>query len=185
MAFAVLLGLEHFHWSTEVTLAALTSFHKAQCYFASTVQISALILFHGSDSSTILVDTSALVVLVTSGFIPVTFGLASITRFGRASWHLIMLSLITFALATAALLTFYDYDDQYYDFDDYDDPLQIEDYYLGLGPCTIGGQVNYTLFPLCGSSLLENKLYLVEHYQQMVGLGCLGDLHGVDAFMLP
>ena len=157
MAFAILLCLEYLHWSTEVTLESLISFHKAQCYFASTVQITALMLFHGADGSTILNETSALVVLVTSGFIPVTFGFASITRFGRPNLHLITLSVITSALATAALLAFYHYDNQFGDFDDYYSSLE-DDYYMPLGPCAIGGSFGQTLFPLCGSSLLDNNV---------------------------
>ena len=157
MAFAILLCLEYLHWSTEVTLESLISFHKAQCYFASTVQITALMLFHGTDGSSILNETSALVVLVTSGFIPVTFGFASITRFGRPNLHLITLSLITSALATAALLAFYHHDNQFGDFDDYYSSLQ-DDYYMLMGPCAIGGTLGQTLFPLCGSSLLDNNV---------------------------
>ena len=158
MAFIVLLGLEYLHWSTEVTLATLISFHKAQCYFASTVQISTYILLSGTgDINTILIDTSALIVIVASGFIPVTFGLASITRFGRSSLHLVTLSTISYALATANLFGLYFLEDGlYYDFDDYPDPLQ-NDYYPGYGTCAIEGQVSDTLFPLCGSFLLNNN----------------------------
>ena len=97
-----------------------------------------------------------MVVLATSGFIPVTFGLASITRFGRASWHLILLSLITFALATATLSTFYHYARQYGKLDDYYNSLQNEGYH-DYGTCVIEGHVGDTLFPLCGSSLLNNN----------------------------
>ena len=104
------------------------------------------------------VDTSALVVLATSGFIPVTFGLAATTRFGRASWHLIILSLITFALASGTLWTFYHYDRQYGKLDDYYNLLQNEGYRdFPTGTCAIDGHMGDTLFPLCGSSLLNNN----------------------------
>ena len=157
-------------WSNKVTLTALIRFHKAQCYFSTTVQVAALILVCRTltDTSIALsfdgfsgvhnqfVNISALVVLATSGFIPVTFGLASITRFGRASWHLILLSLMTFALATATLSTFYHYARQYGKLDDYYNSLQNEGYHDD-GTCVIKGHVGDTLFPLCGSSLLNNN----------------------------
>lgn len=60
-------------------ITALVEFHKAQCYFASTIQITALILFHQnqSDISTVLksnepifdkelIDRNVLVLLATS-----------------------------------------------------------------------------------------------------------------------
>lgn len=106
----------------------------------------------GATNST-FIDTSALVVLATSGFIPVTFGLASITRFGRPSWHLLMLSLITFVLATASLSSFYLYvkmDLTYFKLDSYYNSL-------GYGICAMGGSAGDTFFPLCGSSLLDNN----------------------------
>ena len=158
MAFTILLGLEYLHWSTEVTLVALIGFQKAQSYFAGTVQISTYILLLGTDDfNTILFDTSALIVIVASGFIPVTFGLASITCFGRSSMHLVLLSFISYALATANLFILHTLDEGlYYDFDDYPDPLQ-NDYYPGYGTCAIEGQVKGTLSPLCGSFLLNNN----------------------------
>ena len=170
MAFAVLLGLESLHWSKKITVAALVNFHTAQCYFSSTVQIAALIIVRGtlktpgavlnsddySDVHSEFVDTSVLIVLATSGFIPVTFGLASITRFGRPSWHLIMLSLVTFTLATATLSTFYHYGRQYGKLDDYYSSLQ-NDGYIDYGTCAIGGHVGDTVFPLCGSSFLNSN----------------------------
>ena len=160
MAFPVLLGLQSLHWSNKVTLAALVDFHKAQCYFSSTVQIAALIGSLGNTGSVLQTeqsyDTSALVILATSGFIPITFGLASITRFGRPSWHLIMLSFITFALASATLLHYNNYDLQYGAMDSYMSSLEV-DGFDDFGDCLIGGHMNYTLFPLCGSSLLDSN----------------------------
>lgn len=170
MAFVLLLVLKRLHWSNKVTRAALIHFHGAQCFFSSTVQVAALVLLCENLSITSFnldddnfravhnrfVNTSALVVLATSGFIPVTFGLASITHFGRASWHLIMLSFITFVLATATLSTFYRYDRQYGKLDDYYNSLQNEEYF-DFGTCAIGGNLGDTLFPLCGSYRLNNN----------------------------
>ena len=169
MAFVLLLVLESCHLSNKVALAALINFHQAQCYFSSTVQIAGLMslpwlggtrfILNDGDFTAVhsmFVDTSVLIVLATSGFIPVTFGLAAVTRFGRASWRLIILSLITFALATATLWTFYHYDRQYGKLDDYYNSLQNEGY-RDYGSCDIEGRVGATLFPLCGSSLLNNN----------------------------
>ena len=142
------------HWSNEVTFAALVSFHRAQCYFSGTVQIAALIGIIRNTGS--VYDTSALVVLTTSGFIPVSFGFASITHFGQPSWYLIVLSLFTFALATATLGVFYNYDRQWGQFEDYFSSVQ-KDAWDGYGACAIGGHVNDTLFPLYRSSLLDSN----------------------------
>ena len=66
-----------------------------------------------------------------------------------------MLSLITFALATVTLIIFYD-NDTWYDFGNYISPIE-DDEYNGYGACAIGGSVSDTLFPLCGSSLLNSN----------------------------
>ena len=67
-----------------------------------------------------------------------------------------MLSFITFAMATATLSTFYHYAHQYGKLDDYYNSLQ-NDGYQDSGTCAIKGHVGDTLFPLCGSSLLNNN----------------------------
>ena len=176
MAAAILLlPPDYFHLnrrprSRKAFVAGLVKFHEAQCYFSSTVQVAALILVRQtlkntgavlnsddfSDVHNRFLDTSPLVVLSTSGFIPVTIGLTSITFVGRQSWHLIVLSLVTFALATATLSTFYHYDRQYGKLDDYYSSVQ-NDVYIDFGTCAIGGHVGHTLFPLCGSSLLDSN----------------------------
>ncbi|KAK0516997.1 hypothetical protein JMJ35_000152 [Cladonia borealis] len=170
VAFAYLLVLEIMQCSNDITVAALVNFHTTQCYFASTVQVAALWIVTGNINIPegvvssedyfyiygAFIDNSALVVLATSGFIPVTFGLATIMRFGHPSWHLIRLSLVTFALATATLATFYHYDSQYSKLDNYLSSLQ-HDGYLEDGTCAIGGNVGDTVFRLCGSSLLNNN----------------------------
>ena len=157
-------------YSDKTTVVGLVNFHTAQCYFAGIVQVAALCIVtrninipegvvSSEDYSYIygaFIDNSALVVLATSGFIPITFGLAIITRFGHPSWHLIKLSFITFTLATATLATFYHFDSQYSKLDNYSSSLQ-HDGYLEDGTCAIGGNVGDTVFRLCGSSLLNNN----------------------------
>ena len=156
MAFPVLLGLESLDWSDDATFTALVGFHKAQCYFSSTVQIAALLGFLGVTDPDQSFDTSALVILATSGFIPITFSLASITRFGGAPWYLIILSFFTFGLASATLLIYNIFDLQYGRINSYVDSLEV-DGFKDLGSCNIGGHMNDTLFPFCGSSLLDKN----------------------------
>ena len=171
VAFIVLLALEYLplerllRWETKTVrkhkkaiFPALVSFHKAQCYFSSTVQVAALVLIHESQNAATssFVDISALIVLATSGFIPVTFGLASIMRFGRQSWYLVILSYITFLLASANLFLFVVLAGEYGDLND--DYSSFQNNGLDAdGTCVIGGNVADTLFPLCGSSLLNNN----------------------------
>ena len=164
------LHLERHPRAKEAFVSGLVSFQRAQCYFSSTVQTATLILIcqtlrntgalldsdDFSDLHSKLLNTSALLVLATSGFIPIAFGLTSITLVTRESWHLITMSFITFTLATATLSIVYHYDRQYGKLDDYYNPLQ-NDGYIDYGTCAIGGNVGGTLFPLCGSSLLNSN----------------------------
>ena len=97
-------------------ITALVEFHKAQCYFASTIQITALILYHQSQSNVSvwltsnepildidLIDSDVLLLLATSASVPICVVLACITRYGRHSWYVIILSTITVLLATATM----------------------------------------------------------------------------------
>ena len=97
-------------------ITALIEFHKAQCYFASTIQITALILYHQSQSNVSvwwnsnepildidLIDSDVLLLLATSASVPICVVLACITRYGRHSWYVIILSTITVLLATATM----------------------------------------------------------------------------------
>ena len=97
-------------------ITALVEFHKAQCCFASTIQITALILYRQShryqtdwynSSEPIfdkdLIDSDVLLLLATSASVPICVVLACITRYGRHSWYVIILSTITVLLATATM----------------------------------------------------------------------------------
>ena len=97
-------------------ITALVEFHKAQCYFASTIQITALILYHQSQGNVSvwlnsnqpildidLIDSDVLLLLATSASVPICVVLACITRYGRHSWYVIILSTITVLLATATM----------------------------------------------------------------------------------
>lgn len=90
-------------------VAALVDFQKSQCYFASTVQVVAVILYYDTQTAvrefltTVasdlidydVLDSTTMVVEATSGFVPTILTLACIERYGRRSWYLISLTLIT------------------------------------------------------------------------------------------
>ena len=93
----------------EIFVTALNDFHGAQCYFSSTIQIAALVLFHQAQQSsqgpsgTIDITANVLVVLAATGLVPIIVTLTCITRLGRLSWYLLLLSCVTMTLATATL----------------------------------------------------------------------------------
>ena len=74
-------------------IVALVDFHKAQCYFASVIQIAALTLFHKSKNGSAeaynyssnphafrdLFDSSVLIFLATCGLIPINLTLACVS----------------------------------------------------------------------------------------------------------
>ena len=160
-------------------VAALVDFHKVQCFFASTIQITGLLLFHESYKNSALnaetvkgdfqdfFDTSILVVLATSGIIPIGLSLACINRYGRQSWYLLALSFVTMALATATFISSYVYSQDYgipYDVysSNMNNPyLYNDNKYNSMNAtsttCTIRGSVGHTLNPLCGSWNLGNN----------------------------
>ena len=152
---------------------ALVEFHKAQCYFSCVIQITALALFRDSnvasggaystspaDQFNDLFDTSILIVLATSGLIPVNLILACLMRYGRHSWYLLILSLITTILATATLIASYYYTNLYgreYQ-NDLGDPFDEYNAYGGGVSCNLPGILEDTIFSLCGDSKLANNL---------------------------
>lgn len=147
-------------------ITALVEFHKAQCYFANTIQITALILFRQNQSDISvylksnepifdkdLIDSNVLVLLATSACMPVCVVLACITRYGRHSWYVIVLSTITVLLATATMGSAYFYLEKDYSFNP-----DSQDSSLETPSCSIAGFGAY-LSPLCGHSKL-GKNYL-------------------------
>ena len=105
---------------TEALVSALVSFHKAQNFFSSTIQIAALILvnnvlqvgFIGKNYSlapgTDAGDVVVLNLLAISGLIPVTVVFLCISRYGRQTWYIFILTLVAVLLATATVAaTFY------------------------------------------------------------------------------
>ena len=142
-----------------------------QCYFASTIQIAALVLAHDSPKDTAILfknayldtgsyrgflDTSILVLLAPGGIIPITVNLACVTRYGHQSWFILILSLVAFILSTATLSDFCLYANKYGEPGDFYSPIGNENY-IGDTNCAIGGTVADALFPLCGISWLDNN----------------------------
>ena len=90
-------------------MMATVDFQIAQCYFAGAMQIAALIFTAQQFwltrwvASPVLLDAGLLFTLATSGFIPTTLTSALISRYGRQSWYLILLSSVAFVLSTGTL----------------------------------------------------------------------------------
>lgn len=146
-------------------ITALVEFHKAQCYFASTIQITALILFQENQSDISvwltsnepifdkdLIDSNVLVLLATNAFVPICVGLACITRYGRHSWYVIVLSTITVLLATATMGSAYFYFES-----DYPWNPNVSDESFTTPSCSINSTFGSYLPPLCGHSKLGNN----------------------------
>ena len=102
-------------------------------------------------------DTSVLIVLGTSGLIPVSLGLALITRYGRQSWYLLILSWIAVLLASATLITCYHLMHKYgNDRAAYDNNLgylwDTDNNYGALNSCNLNNTyLGDTVTPLCGN----------------------------------
>ena len=158
-------------WHTEALVTGLINFHKMQCYFASTTQIAALVLAHDSQKDTAILfnnvymdtgsyrdflDTSFLVLLALSAIIPITVSLACATRYGRQSWFILIFSLVAFVLSTATLSNFYLYANKFGEPGDFYSPIGNENY-IGDTNYAIGGTIADSLFPLCGTSWLDNN----------------------------
>lgn len=157
LAFIALLGLEIISPKTKAVhtkaiITTLVNFHKSQCYFSSTVQITGLILFcaiqshtaqalHGAALPPDIFDLSVLTVLALSGLVPVSFTLVCLIRYGHRTWHLIILSLITMAISTGTLSCPFIYLRRFGD--------PVTDQYLGPNL--------EELYPLCGSSKLRKN----------------------------
>ena len=180
-------------------VAALVDFHKVQCFFSSTIQITGLILFHEAQKNSALdtktiqsssqdfFDTSILVVLATSGIIPISLTLVCVSRYGRQSWYLLTLSLITMVLATATLTSSYIYAYDYglpygvYSSNMQNPYLYNDNKYNNMNAtsttCNIRGSVGHTLYPLCGSwNLVNNAIgtsMFTSHWIWLVWACCI------------
>ena len=157
LAFIALLGLEIMprrtkEVHTNAIVTALVDFHKCQCYFSSTIQITGLILFcaiqshtaqalHGAALPPDIFDLPVLTVLALSGLVPISLTLVCLTRYGHRTWHLIILSLITMAISTVTLSCPFIYIRRFGD--------PVTNQYFGPNL--------EDLYPLCGSSKLRKN----------------------------
>lgn len=93
---------------THAIVIALVEFHKAQCYFSFSLQIAALVLIAQNSSTKDMPDyqdARLMPGISMTGIVPVIFTLTCISRYGRQSWYLIILSSVTGILATATLIS--------------------------------------------------------------------------------
>ncbi|KAL8852646.1 MAG: hypothetical protein Q9221_002526 [Calogaya cf. arnoldii] len=89
-------------------IAALTDFHKAQCFFMLAINIAVLVVIQrgGFEPQSLqqIYDTYVfLQVLAVNGFLPITFTLTNLYLVGMLSWFLVLLSTVTVALSVATL----------------------------------------------------------------------------------
>ena len=115
LAFSTLLYLEHWPRPSrsqgrsergthaDKMVAAISEFHKAQCYFAGAIQIAAIVLASRATVHVETTNTGFLFTTATNGYIPIIFSLITITLYGRPSWYLILLSSCSFILSTVTL----------------------------------------------------------------------------------
>ena len=89
----------------------LMDFHKNQCYFISAVEVAALVLVTKEPTGILRLsatfDVMFTVPLALNGLVPVIFTLLIISRYGRLSWPIMLLTLLTVVLSTASLATTY------------------------------------------------------------------------------
>jgi hypothetical protein len=82
--------------------AVLVDFHKAQCYFSIALQIASLVTLLSPKDSATFSDKSFLLIVCAEGLIPIVLSLYTIMTFAKASWYMIILSIITMIPASAA-----------------------------------------------------------------------------------
>ncbi|KAL7930671.1 hypothetical protein V8C35DRAFT_311919 [Trichoderma chlorosporum] len=81
--------------------STLAEFHKAQCYFAIALQIASLVLIVSDFASTTFIDQNFLFLVSLDGLIPVVLTLYTLMMFGKKSWYIITISLISVVLSSA------------------------------------------------------------------------------------
>jgi len=86
------------HWA--IIVAALSEFHKAQCYLAIALQAAAFVLIFTDLDSTSYNDQNLLLLVGLDGLIPIVLSLYTLMTFGRKSWYMIILSVITVVMAS-------------------------------------------------------------------------------------
>ena len=90
----------------DIILTALIDFHKSQCFFSGTIQITAFLYYQQDLGGNIQgsISGAVLVVLATTGLLPVNLTLGCVAAYGRLSWYLLILSSMTTVLSTVTLV---------------------------------------------------------------------------------
>jgi len=84
----------------EIINAILADFHKAQCYIATALQIASAVVVFSNLRATNYNDQNFLLLVSLNGLIPVVLNLYTLMTFGKKSWYMIFLSVITVLLAS-------------------------------------------------------------------------------------
>jgi hypothetical protein len=83
-----------------VWCATLAEFHKAQCYFVIALQIATFVITYSKTTPVINVDQDFLLMVAVDGGLPVVLTLYTLMTFGKRSWYMIGLSVISVVLST-------------------------------------------------------------------------------------
>jgi hypothetical protein len=83
-----------------VWCATLAEFHKAQCYFVIALQIATFVITYSKTKPVINVDQNFLLLVSVDGLLPVVLTLYTLMTFGKRSWYMIGLSIISVVLST-------------------------------------------------------------------------------------
>ena len=161
VAFIALMGMEIWLSSKRQTnrvhvnalVAASVDFHKTQCYFSSTLSLTTVILVRDIEGKGKLdsLDIGTFLIIATGGLIPIQLTLTCITRYGRQSWYLIMLSLVTTILASVTLVLYY----SSIHFLIRPDRAPIQPPFQ----CTIHSTISEYLSPICGSDDMDRSYF--------------------------
>ncbi|KAJ5727761.1 hypothetical protein N7493_005581 [Penicillium malachiteum] len=90
----------------ENLITGLVELHKQQCFFGISLQIATL--FSGIFRVSLL-DCFTLLPLATNSILPLIFGMLVLTRYGRHSAYLLILTLATWVVASITFWTLYHY----------------------------------------------------------------------------
>jgi uncharacterized membrane protein len=106
--------------------ATLAEFHKTQCYFTIALQIATFVIVYSKTTPLVFVDQNFLLLVSLDGLLPITLSLYTLMTFGKKSWYMIGLSVVSAVLSTVTGIhitrSFTSYTDV-----------------PGLGPATCGG----------------------------------------------
>ena len=83
-----------------VCCATLAEFHKAQCYFTIALQIATFVITYSKTSPTSYIDQNFLLLVALDGIVPITVTLYTLSTFGKRSWYMITLSVVSIVLST-------------------------------------------------------------------------------------